>query len=210
MTHSESIAKITAALVAAQTEIKNMKPEKEGYGYNYVDLPSIIDQVKPVLKKHKLAVTQFPCGSNGAVGVSTILVHESGEFISNDFVMPLPKLAKMNDAQAAGAVITYARRYALSAVLNLTADEDIDAATPKASQTYEKAPESDSGELDDIKQVLVSKLKSGGDEGLFPQDVMIAKLQQIDEISSVESAKKTLKNLNSAIEQRRDEMLAVI
>ena len=53
-------------------------------------------------------------------------MHNSGEYIQSEFVMPLPSLTSANVTQQAGAGITYARRYALAAVLRIAADEDTD------------------------------------------------------------------------------------
>lgn len=213
MKQSESIAKLSAALVAAQTDIHNLKPDKEGYGYNYVDLSTILDTVKPVLKKHKLAVTQFPCGDVGNVGVSTVLLHESGEFIQQDFVMPLPQLAKMNAAQAAGAVITYARRYSMAAVLGIASDEDIDAATPKSSQSHEKPPQSHSSAATELKSKIIAKLKSATDEKLFSKEEFTKHFNEIQKMTDEVRLQKSLDNLESAIADRRtkqQEELAVI
>ncbi len=57
------------------------------------------------------------------------LYHESGESIASTY--PLPEIS---DSQKFGAALTYARRYAVCAILSVTADEDNDAegaATPQ-------------------------------------------------------------------------------
>ena len=62
-----------------------------------------------------------------SLGVITVLVHESGQFVRARFLMPIPSLSSTNVTQDAGAAITYARRYALSAVLGVASDDDTDA-----------------------------------------------------------------------------------
>lgn len=198
MERSESIAKVAAALVAAQTEIKNMAPNKEGYGYKYVDFAEIIDATKPVLQKHKLVITQFPVGDVGNVGVKTILAHESGEFIANDFVMPLPQLAKMNPAQAAGAVITYARRYAVSAVLGIASDEDVDAA-PESTQKRQEPSKIDPTK---VRDSMVMKLKEAADRGLYTQEEFEQSFDFIATLKGADEIMKASKRLDDAIKQR--------
>jgi len=136
MITSEKVQNIATALIKAQTELANPSKNQQGYGYKYADLSSILDQVKPVLQKHGLAITQTSSDDgNGKVGVTTTLLHESGEFISDTLRLPIPEMKGTTSTQAAGAALTYARRYALSSILNIAADEDTDAAT------NEKAPQ---------------------------------------------------------------------
>lgn len=124
---------IAMALINAQEELKNPEQNKKGYGYKYADLPSLIDQTKPVLKKYGLAISQLAMDdSNGRVGVKTILLHESGETLESTLTLPIPEMKGNSATQQAGAAITYARRYAYSALLNLASEEDTDA-TKKAS-----------------------------------------------------------------------------
>lgn len=129
----ENIAK---ALVKAQLELKNPEQNKEGYGYKYSDLASLIDLTKPVLQKNGLAITQLACDDgNGRVGVETILMHESGESLKSTLTLPIPEMKGNTATQQAGAAITYARRYAYSAILNITSEEDTDASNKKSASS---------------------------------------------------------------------------
>lgn len=130
---------IATALISAQEDLKNPDQNKQGYGYKYADLASILDQVKPVLAKHKLAITQLACDDgNGRVGVETILMHESGETFTSKLTLPIPDMKGNTATQQAGAAITYARRYAISAILNITSDEDTDAKGDAANTAPKK------------------------------------------------------------------------
>ena len=112
--------------LAIQREIKPPKldSENKSYGSKYIKLETMIDVVRPVLTKHGLSFIQnLVCDGNGRVGCSTILIHETGEFIAGShFVLPIFR----NDAQAAGCATTYARRYSLSAMLGLSGEVDDD------------------------------------------------------------------------------------
>ena len=123
---SPALDKLAAAFVAFRAACPNMEKDRKGYNYRYVTLDNIIETSREHLKKNGLAVTQFPIASPGNLGVITILLHTSGQFIRARFMMPIPGLSGTNVTQNAGAAITYARRYALSAVLCVAADEDTD------------------------------------------------------------------------------------
>lgn len=125
-------AKIAIALLAAQKELKAITKDATNphFKNKYASLDAIIDAVRPVLNKHGLAVTQGTktpdrdeAGRVTAFTVVTTLLHESGESLSSDVVVPLAK----SDAQGAGGALTYGRRYGLSALLCLATDEDDDA-----------------------------------------------------------------------------------
>ena len=121
-------AKLYSALIKARAEIPNPTKDKKGHNYMYADLPQIINISVPILAKHGLTVMQ-PISSEGdQIVVETIIVHgESGEYFSRKCGWPRMQGRAMNEMQAMGSVITYARRYALAAILNI-AQEDKDAA----------------------------------------------------------------------------------
>ena len=90
----------------------------------------VIQTPKAILAKHGLAVSQFPTSmtlGNGemAIGVSTLLLHTSGEWWEDTIYVPESGTAK-NPAQEAGITISYLRRYGYSAVLGMYSEEDTD------------------------------------------------------------------------------------
>jgi hypothetical protein len=127
---SDDISKLAAALVSFRREAKNPEKDKQGYNYRYTTLDNIIVTTQPLLAKNGLAVLQHPVSDGkGGVGVATMLVHSSGQFVRSRYILPTPLLSgQINAAQEAGAAITYARRYGINAILNLASDEDTDAA----------------------------------------------------------------------------------
>lgn len=148
MNKSETIGKLSLALSKLQGEISDVHKDQKGYGYMYANLSSVLDICRPLCAKYELAVAQLCCNSidqlsiNPAiVGVETVLTHSSGEWISSAFFMPATAGKGMSSAQAAGSVITYARRYALAAILGIT-QVDNDAAiektieSPKINEKY--------------------------------------------------------------------------
>jgi hypothetical protein len=85
----------------------------------YASLSNILDVVTPVLVQCDLNIMQMPVGDGE---LRTILSHVSGEIVESTFNMKITK----NDPQSMGSAITYARRYAIGAILNLNIDEDDD------------------------------------------------------------------------------------
>lgn len=125
MNKSESIKELATALAKFQGEVKNPANTAENpfFKSKYAPLDEILNLVRPTLSKHGLSIVQIPVMSEGMVGVSTTLLHSSGEWIET-----LPILLKLDkqSAQGAGSAITYARRYALSAILGISSEDDDD------------------------------------------------------------------------------------
>ena len=132
MNSSESIDKLAQALVKAQMDMPTIPMDGNNpyFKSKYATLGNVISETRPVLAKHGLAITQMVISDEEgvAMGVKTVLVHESGQWIESGAKVRLG--FEKNAPQEAGAIISYLRRYALSAILNVYADEDIDANSP--------------------------------------------------------------------------------
>lgn len=121
---SEQINELAAALAKAQAEMKNARLNKVNphFKSRYADLAEIRDTVTPALAKHGIAVAHgiMPADS-GSLVVTTRLIHSSGQWIESGFPIAYDK------PQTMGSAITYGRRYNLSAITNIAADDDDDA-----------------------------------------------------------------------------------
>lgn len=136
MEKSAQINELAAALAKAQSEMPPvpMNGFNPFFGSQYADLGSVIETSGPILAQNGLSISQLPSWGQGTVGVSTMLMHDSGQWVQNEVLLPLSefvldddgKQKRLNVAQEAGKIITYLRRYAWSAVLGLYADEDTD------------------------------------------------------------------------------------
>ncbi|ASS66242.1 ERF family protein [Paenibacillus sp. RUD330] len=137
MQKSETIAKIAAALCAANSEIENIAKNAENphFKSKYADLANILEEIRPVLSTHKLFVMQdLFCHTPGTLSCATTIMHESGEWMTSEpFTCKLSK----DDPQGAGSGGTYARRYSLSAFLSLGTEVDDDG--NKASEAPKRA-----------------------------------------------------------------------
>ena len=122
MRTSEKTDKLSNALSAAQGVIAFAKKESANpfFKASYADLASVIEAVRKPLADNKLAVIQG-CVVDGSVILLTTRLSCEEQWIESD----TPILcSKPNDPQALGSAITYARRYSLSAMLGVAADDD--------------------------------------------------------------------------------------
>lgn len=139
MNKSESIKNLAIALAKFQGEVENPTNSRTvstgKFSYKYAPLDEVLNLIRPLLSKHGLSVIQVPVANDGLVGVSTTLIHESGEYI--EFAPILVKMDKVS-AQGAGSAITYARRYALSSILGISSEDDDDGNSIEPTTKKEK------------------------------------------------------------------------
>lgn len=123
MNRSESIIKIASALVKAQSTMGNAIKDAKNpfFKSRYADLNAVREAVLPVMNANGISVLQPTVHIEGKSFVETILLHESGEFISS---LTEIIVNKANDAQQQGSGISYARRYGLQSLANIGADDD--------------------------------------------------------------------------------------
>ena len=123
MRMSEQINELATALAAAQGEMKNAKLNKVNphFKSRYADLAEIRDTVTPALSKHGIAIAQGTDTTDGGIVVVTKLIHKSGQWIESRFPIAYDK------PQTMGSAYTYARRYSISAMCSISAEEDDDA-----------------------------------------------------------------------------------
>ena len=132
-THSEQINELAKALAAAQGELEPAEKnataaigEKGKLSRKYADLTAMIDAVRKVLPKHGLSIAQIVLPTEGVAHVRTMLMHESGQWLASECRMPYDNTGSKNTVQSMGSAITYARRYSLSALVGVVADDDDD------------------------------------------------------------------------------------
>lgn len=103
-----------------------VKSDRGSYQYNYADLPAIQVAIAPALRDMGLSVTFSTEHQPGGYLVTCWVHHTAGHSEQTPFFVPLDPRARMNDAQKAGAALTYGRRYALCAALGIVTAEDDD------------------------------------------------------------------------------------
>jgi len=121
-------------LLQAQKEIEAV--DKDGknpfFKSDYTTLNATILACKEILNKHNIIILQPILSDEFGVHVCTVLVHKSGERIESKMKI---EPAKVNDPQAQGSAITYARRYSLKSLLTLSDNDDDGEASMNRSNT---------------------------------------------------------------------------
>jgi hypothetical protein len=173
---SETIGKLADALAKAQAEIKAPTKGKTaripgrdgraGYEYRYADLADVIDCYREPLTKQGLALAQTMRYQDGHLVLVTKLMHSSGEWIDSEY--PIAAYAK---PQEQGSAITYARRYNVTAILGIAAEDDDDGAAAQdgkptakpAAAKPEPAPAKPANGLtrEDIESVHAAAKRAG-------------------------------------------------
>ena len=140
MKTSASIIGVTKAFLEFQKQVKGIKKDGQGYGYQYITLDQILELVRPALSLQGLTMNQDVGSIVSAAGevlttVATRITHAlSGEWIESEALIMKPiNIAKNGTVspvtpQNSGSAITYAKRYQLTGMLGLSADVDDDAA----------------------------------------------------------------------------------
>jgi hypothetical protein len=124
MMQSENVDLISAALVKAQGVMKAATYNKVNphFKNKYADLAAVIDAVRKPMAENGLGFTQTMYATDTALFLETTLRHTSGQWISSEYPLPMGATP-----QQLGSALTYARRYSLSSIACIAADEDDDA-----------------------------------------------------------------------------------
>lgn len=140
METSENINEISSALAKAQGQIENAIKDSSNpfFKSRYADLTSVWAACRKQLSENGLSVIQSPEESSHGISVVTMLCHSSGQWIRSKYSMPCDS-SKLTP-QVIGSAITYARRYALSAMVGIAPHDDDDGneASKKPANNIEK------------------------------------------------------------------------
>jgi len=139
---SDNIDALAAALAKAQAvmPVAKMNATNPFLKNKYADLGSIIEASRNALVDNGLSVSQLVEGDDNKIGVSTMLMHSSGQWLESTVSMALGEERGKSAAQVAGSIITYLRRYSLASMLGIYADEDADGNEPKQEPRKKQAP----------------------------------------------------------------------
>jgi hypothetical protein len=210
---SESIGAIAGALAKAQAELSNPEksltatipatfPREEARSFRYASLASGLDLVRKTLGQHEIATIQTTVIDKGAglIHLTTLLAHSSGEWLSSDW--PVCPISETNAPHRMGAALTYARRYALFAIVGIAGEDDLDApdlpldrseppvgpnapepnterlrigSVYKSGQTKPLLAEQPSARLRDLLVAEIDELKNGDDLALWAHRRLAAK-----------------------------------
>lgn len=133
MNKSESISNLAAALAKFQAEVVSPKNNADNpyFSSKYAPLHEVINVIREPLSKNGLSYIQSTLTEGQNVIITTLLMHESGEYIESD-PLSLPGLQSLKGGskdftpQGIGSAITYGRRYSLTAILGIASEDDTD------------------------------------------------------------------------------------
>lgn len=140
---SEETGEIAKALSLAQKKFDAVGKDKTAkivgpkgnYSYSYADLASILAAVRLALSENGLAIVQIITWGEGHSWLVTRLLHSSGQSIESTY-----PLREYDRPQEMGSALTYARRYSLTALLGIAAEEDDDGQAAENGVPREEAP----------------------------------------------------------------------
>ncbi len=183
MQASESLTELAKALNKAQAQMSGAKKTAKNpfFKSNYANLEEVINCVKEPFADNGLSFMQFPVSSDGFAGVETIILHESGEWISNEFTLKVSK----NDPQGMGSAITYARRYGLQSAVGVPSEDDDGNAASTPSWVLEPPKPQAKEEVDKIRERAAKRAA----KRVATPEVKMISAQQIANISTM---RKTL------------------
>jgi hypothetical protein len=159
------------ALAAAQAEM--LPAVKDGdnphFRSRYATLAAVLQAVLPAYNRHGLSITQHPHLAEGVVYLTTVITHESGQWMSSVVGAPL---TGRKDAQAVGSAITYLRRYATQSIAGLPVEDDDGNAASGRHRPQAPAPQAESIVPRRVKALSPAELdKALTDLELTPDDM---------------------------------------
>lgn len=209
MNTSQDTNELTKAMVEAAPEISSISKSKQAYGYKYATLDSLIDMLRGVLPKHGLWFWQIPTRVEGKSYLTTRIIHSSGQWIEDTIEMTDTELqGKANDTQKIGASITYYRRYVLSALFGIAADEDVDGNLNNVKPQLKQRPQETERKQDPKVYILADfsrRMESGEQkESILKDYANLLKTDNMKKLSQMTDADK--RELATAIFLRNKEL----
>ncbi|MBP2660324.1 MAG: superfamily protein [Firmicutes bacterium] len=141
MARSEQTNELAVSLAKVQGSITHAVKDSENpfHKNKYADLASVWEACRKQLAENGLSIVQLPDGlEDGCLILDTTMLHTSGQWISSRIKMPLQK----QDPQGYGSTLTYARRYALAAMVGVYQDDDDanEGTIPKSQSKQQNKP----------------------------------------------------------------------
>jgi len=203
MRTSESFSKVTKALSKFQEEITNpINTKTNAFLKNkYAPLDVVLNTVRPILSKNGLYVHQDAQRDEetGKICVMTTIFYED-QFIESS---PLSAKPEKDNIQGVGGIVTYLRRYSLSAALGISSEDDVDGNEQAKKQRATKSPVDK--KIDEIANIINGIMKK--DSSKESEIVKIVKKYNINSkgehsanyqaLKDVGTADKIIKELNN-------------
>ena len=196
--------------MAFQKDIPTLKLGKDSSGqiagrrdYKYLSLDKLMAEVLPLLNKHGLVWMTHPTKETGEPSLRYTLIHPASGEREGDI---LPLMLDKANSQGLGSAITYARRYALTAVLGIVPDEDDDGAAASKTEVKRRPPAPRTGaevtqEFDrkmtkEELKLLLDLIEEKGEDGRIPLLLASVGVEKTQDLS-VEQGRDLFRKINS-------------
>jgi hypothetical protein len=204
---SESVGAIATALAKAQLEIINPEkslvgvippsgPRELGRTFRYAPLSSGLEIARKSLGRQEIAIVQSTAIDKeaGLIRLHTALVHSSGEWMASEW--PVCPISTAGSPQRMGAALTYARRYALFALVGIAGEDDLDAPDLNVVSIPDSSrPASSNGQLKPRQQVAEharvprrARMAQEPKTRLHSQFSAVLRVQLLEELTAIGSA----------------------
>ena len=198
MKTSEAIGEISAAFVKAQMGCESAKKSNDnnafrnnGKASKYAGLPEVVEACLPACHANGIGVLQVLGETiDGKMGITTRLLHTSGQWLEGYGSIPLPK----QDPQGYGSASTYARRYHLAAMLGIIQEDD-DGNAAEAAPKANPAPM-----IDQTQRGIITDLAKAADVNILTI-LESYSVKNLDALTEAQAA-QIIKRLNSRIDQK--------
>lgn len=183
MQQSDTINELVGALAKAQADMENPHKDKTANAgsrtYHYTDIASGLAAIRPVLSAHGLAVTQSTSVEGGAVLLHTQLSHVSGQWMRGTY----PVCSTEGKHQDMGSAMTYARRYALFAMVGIAPEDDDGASAAKSAGPRRESTSA--------RATVDSPAPYAADESDMRASAMIEQIERMDSVGAISAFAKT-------------------
>lgn len=183
MIEFSNLKEMPIALSKLQFKVRNPQRTKKAFNYFYADMDEVLDCIKEPCQDLGFSVVQMPFNDDEILGVETLLIHSSGEFIKGRFGSKMTK----HDPQSVGSQISYYRRYSILSMFNLSQEDD-DGAVVSKPQPNNSEPVASDKQKKFLHTLIIEK-------NIILKPEHIEKLKQIT-VSKCSEAIKSLQEHN--------------
>lgn len=160
--YNEALASLQASMPSIRKGGKNEHTKK-----SYARLEDIQEAIRPLLQAHGFSVS-FHTQTNDQISATAILRHREGYSDQTTVQLPRDTGASRNAVQAVGSSITYAKRYALAALLNIQLDGEDDDGKTATKRSSARNP--GGGSASEIGRQVAEDIRNGDEPGLEMPD----------------------------------------
>lgn len=140
---SETINELATALCKAQGQMNAAQKggDNPHLGSRYTTFDDVIEAIRQPLSNNGLSFTQVLSQGKDGLMLVTMLMHESGQFISGKILVPsMSPNRGINEIQTLGSALTYMKRYALTSILGVSSEDDDGHSARRTQSKADKQP----------------------------------------------------------------------